>query len=226
MKIQKQLSALILTVVLMCAMGVNAYAHDVPDLNRRGTINITMQQGDIVVGGGTLTLYHVGTVKEDNGNYGFAFTGDFADCGKSLEDISSPELASDLADYAKQHNVLGNTQNIGEDGKISFADQELGLFLLVQNKAADGYMPMKPFLVSVPISEKDAYVYTVEVSPKVELEKASEPEPVTPTKPGAGTLPQTGQLKWPIPVLVVLGLGLFSAGWILRFGKKRNAYAK
>lgn len=36
-------------------------------------------------------------------------------------------------------------------------------------------------------------------------------------------LPQTGQLNWPIPVLVVVGLGLFAAGWILCLrGKKET----
>jgi hypothetical protein len=35
-------------------------------------------------------------------------------------------------------------------------------------------------------------------------------------------LPQTGQLNWPIPVLVILGLAMFSVGWNLRFGKRRR----
>ncbi len=35
-------------------------------------------------------------------------------------------------------------------------------------------------------------------------------------------LPQTGQLNWPIPVLVIFGLTVFSIGWNLRFGKIRR----
>jgi hypothetical protein len=38
----------------------------------------------------------------------------------------------------------------------------------------------------------------------------------------APKLPQTGQLNWPIPVLVVFGLTVFSIGWNLRFGKIRR----
>lgn len=45
--------------------------------------------------------------------------------------------------------------------------------------------------------------------------------PDTPDTPGEPGLPQTGQLNWPVPVLAVLGLVLFAAGWQLRFAKKR-----
>ena len=43
--------------------------------------------------------------------------------------------------------------------------------------------------------------------------------PITPSA-DAGILPQTGQLNWPVPVLTVAGLGLFLAGWLLRFGRQ------
>lgn len=50
--------------------------------------------------------------------------------------------------------------------------------------------------------------------------------PPHPPKPADPTLPDTGQLNWPIPVLVVLGLILFSLGWVLRFGKKKDGHEK
>ena len=37
---------------------------------------------------------------------------------------------------------------------------------------------------------------------------------------------EKGIKSWPIPVLVVLGLCLFSVGWILCFGRKKNSYEK
>lgn len=223
MRTQKRFLTLILAVVFLCAMSAAAYAYDVPDLNRKGTINITMNQGDSAVGGGTLTLYHVGAVQEDDGNYGFVFIDDFIDCDVSLEDISSPKLAEGLADYAKEHNVKGVSQSIGEDGKLSFENLELGLYLLVQNKAANGYAAIKPFLVSIPINENGIYVYTVDASPKMELDR--EPKPDNPVKPSEPSLPQTGQMNWPVPILAVSGMLLFSIGWVLRFGRKRNDYA-
>ncbi len=39
-----------------------------------------------------------------------------------------------------------------------------------------------------------------------------------------GRLPQTGQLNWPVPVLVILGLLFFSVGWKLCFGEKKECH--
>lgn len=35
-------------------------------------------------------------------------------------------------------------------------------------------------------------------------------------------LPQTGQLNWPVPVLAILGMGMFFFGWMLRYGRKKQ----
>lgn len=45
--------------------------------------------------------------------------------------------------------------------------------------------------------------------------------PDDPTKP-TEKLPQTGQLNWPIPLLVVMGVGLFAMGWILCFKNRTS----
>ena len=38
----------------------------------------------------------------------------------------------------------------------------------------------------------------------------------TPSDTSSGTLPQTGQLNWPIPVLAVAGILLFAFGWMMQ----------
>lgn len=226
MQLQKRLFSLLLAVTLLLAVSAAAYAHEAPDLSRPGSIQITMHQGETVVGGGTLTLYRVGAVREDDGNYSFVLTGDFTGCGEALTEVQSAGLAKKLAQYARNHSLTGTTKTIGTDGKASFPELEPGLYLLVQNKAAGGYQAAEPFLVSVPLLEDGRYLYDVDASPKVELVK----EPATPTtnppKPTEPSLPQTGQLNWPVPVLVVSGLGLFSAGWALRSGKKKDSDEK
>lgn len=260
MPTRKRLFALFIAAMMMCSMSIAALAHDVPDLSRRGSIHIVMRHGEKTVPGGTLTLYRVGAVHEDDGNYSFVLTDAFAGSGSSLEDIESAGLAKELADYAKAQGISGITQKIAKDGTVSFSDLEPGLYLLVQHSAAEGYYNADPFLVSVPMMEDGIYVYDVDASPKVELKKEpetpeesetseetetpeepetpKEPEkpgiPETPANPGSPpaqeetelTLPQTGQLNWPIPVLVVMGLCLFSAGWVLRFGRKRDDHEK
>lgn len=223
---RKRLLTLMLAAVMLWAVALTVFAHEVPDMTRKGSIQIAMHLGGEPVGGGSLTLYRVGAVREDNGNFTFALCDDFTDCTVSLENLQAQELAGALADYAADHQITGTRQEIGADGKISFQDLELGLYLLVQDQAAPGCSKAEPFLVSVPIMEEGAYVYDVDASPKVELEKEPVPSTsdpgTTPSTEPDPNLPQTGQLNWPIPVLAVLGLFLIAIGWALCLSRKKS----
>lgn len=223
---------MLLAVLLLCAIDVTAYAHDVPDISKKGSISVTVLYDNQPVSGGTLTLYKVGNIKENDGDYSFGLTADFIGSGVKLTDISSADLAVALENYAVKQGCDGIEKEIGKDGKISYSELDLGLYLLVQNKAADGYNKMTSFLVSIPMNENGVYIYDVDASPKAELEKEPAPEtdettppktppttpPTTPPKT-PNRLPQTGQLNWPIPVLVISGMIVFALGWILRFGR-------
>ena len=140
----------------------------------------------------------------------------FAGSKVSLEEVSSAQLANTLAAYAKDHKLSGTAKDVDKDGEIAFTGLELGLYLLVQHKAAKGYETAAPFLVSVPMEEDGVLRYDVDASPKVELEKEPEPTSTTPPAPTDPRLPYTGQLNWPVPVLTVLGLGLLALGLALR----------
>ena len=52
MKLQKRLSALVLSVLLLGGMCVNVRAHDVPDISRKGSISVEMTYEDQPVPGG------------------------------------------------------------------------------------------------------------------------------------------------------------------------------
>ena len=250
MRLQYRISALLTALLLSMLLCIPASAHAVPDDTKSGScsITVTMRRNDTLVPGGSLTLYRVGEVREHDGDYTFQPTGDFAACGESFEDLRSPDqIASRLAEYALKNNANGTTKRIdSRTATVTFDNLEFGLYLLVQYQAASGYYNVSPFLVSVPYLENDAYLYRVDASPKVtptpkpgDSKPPTNPSqptdpttptnptnPTNPTTPGKPTLPYTGQLNWPIPVLVVLGLVLFSAGWMLRFGKKKDSYEK
>ena len=224
MKYIKQIFSLLLAFFLLHMASVIAYAHEVPDENRKGTVTVEMEYDGKAVAGGTLTAYRVGQIQEYDGNYSFAETDAMAAFTGSYEDVASAELAESIAAFVEgnQLSAYGTAKN--QNGKAVFTDLELGLYLIVQTEASEGYEPLKPFLVAVPMNEGGHYVYEVSAEGKFQLHQKL--KPTTPTTPSEPTLPQTGQLKWPIPVLVVLGLSLFSAGWVLRFGRKKNGYEK
>ena len=105
-----------------------------------------------------------------------------------------------------------------ENGVVTFDGLELGLYLILQTKTISGFEKITPFLVSVPLWDKDHYLYEISVSEKFELKKTLS----TLDKPGP-TLPQTGQVNWPVPVLLTLGLVLIVSGATLR---RKSKYAQ
>ena len=237
----KRLSLLLACIVLFCATAMTAYAQEVPDLTQRGSIEITMKKDDAVISGGSLTLYRIGEIQEEDGDYSFRLIGNFLQSGLSLEDIQSPELAVNLAEYADSTN--GEKKDIDSQGYVAFTELEPGLYLLIQEDAAEGYVKLRPFLVKLPEWVNGTYLYQIQAGPKVEPVPEVTPTPIptpTPTARPSGdnqppavtatptptpqppTLPQTGQLNWPVPVMAVLGLWIFAMGWILRFGKKKD----
>ena len=166
----KKLSALLLTLAMLAAMSTTAFAVEVPDPNRNGSISLKMEYDGKAVSGGALTAYRVGEISEDDGNYSFALSLEFAASGADLSDLSSA-TAQKLADFAKKQNLTGTTETIGTDGEALFSNVKPGLYLIIQSKAASGYEAVSPFLVSVPMNEDGVYIYDVDATPKVETLK-------------------------------------------------------
>ena len=229
---RKAILSLLGTVLILSNMTMGAKAaHPVPDLTAGGSIHVTLKAGKETPEGGTLRFYRVGEIREEEGNYSFQLTGPFAGAKVSLENPQSPELAADLSAYAQTNKIPGADVKL-EDGKAVYTvpGGQLGLYLVSQPQACQGYEALSAFVISVPNLEGDSYRYQVEASPKMgELQKeetippTTAPDtPTTPAEPGP-KLPQTGQLNWPVPVLTVLGLILFTAGWILR---RRGKYSE
>lgn len=236
---KKLLTGMICIMLIM--MGNPVFAHEIPDLDQTGSIEITMDYDGTRVSGGELSLYRVGDIEEDDGNYRFVLSESFENSGLLLDEVSSAELAGQLAEYAQKNTDALKVAAIDEKGMAYFRDLKPGLYLIIQSVPAEGYYPADPFLVSIPMLEDGKYVYHVDASPKIELEKEENPPVPTPTptptptpgeptpEPGTPTpsietpepeLPYTGQLLWPIPVLAGGGLLLIIIGWMIR--RKEN----
>ncbi|MCI7808750.1 hypothetical protein MR626_05620 [bacterium] len=219
---KKHLITLLTALVLLSCLPVSASAKDVPKPGKPGSITVTMRSGSKIVAGGELTAYRVGRVADDGDyNYSFVPTGVFTDWGTDFGDLNSAEqsakTAESLASHVKNHKITGVKKTVGKDGKVTFPDLEQGLYLLVQTKAASGYSAVNPFLVSVPYLKDGRYIYEVDATSKTELEPQPSTTPGNPSTPGE-KLPQTGQLWWPVPVLLAAGLLFVVLGLVKRRG--------
>ena len=209
----------LLALLFLLALPLSAAAaHAVPDESRNGhcSITVSMSYKGRAVGGGTLALYKVGDVAEDDGNYSFVPVEEIQADIPKFGDIESPDLAGRLAALeGKLTPVTSNPVTVDRDGNATFSNLTFGLYLVVQKTAASGYGKTAPFLVSVPYLYADEYQYHVTSQPKTDLEREVKPTAPPPTG-GWNQLPQTGQLWWPVPVLACAGLGCIAVGLFRR----------
>ncbi len=209
----------LLALLFLLALPLSAAAHAVPDESRNGhcSITVSMTYKEKAVRGGKLALYKVGDVAENDGNYSFVPVKEIQGDIPKFGDIQSPELAGKLAKLEKKLTpVTADPVTVGKDGKATFSDLTFGLYLVVQKTAASGYRKIAPFLVSVPYLYRDEYQYEVTSQPKTDLEQEVKPTSPPSSGGGGGKLPQTGQLWWPVPVLVCAGLGCIAVGLLRR----------
>lgn len=222
--------AMLLLTVLVGLSGLTAYAHDVPDESKKGSITVDFEYDSKAVTGGRLALYRIAKVRQTDGNYDFENLPEFAGFHKDMSDLTSAELARCLADFVNSHNILPVDTRDNRTGSVTFLELSHGLYLVVQVEAASGYEAVQPFLVTVPMLEDGHYVYDVNAYGKTALKKAkTDPAGTSPTgtvprgTAPAGGLPQTGQLNWPIPVLALTGCVLILIGLAC---SRKNDYDK
>lgn len=223
--------AVVGAMVLSAAVAVGASASgEWIDLNKKGSISVTMHDSkNTAIAGGEMTLYKVADVHlENEADLSFVLTNGFAASGVKESELTEKNFnASALVSKFQKgitSTAVSTKAEIGKDGKVSFSNLDLGIYLLVQNKAADGYNAVNPFLVTVPMQENGSYIYTVDATPKVEAATAAPTvTPAPTTVPTTGNkLPQTGQLDWPVPVMACMGVLLFSLGFYMQQKEKRE----
>ena len=201
------------------------YAGTAPNLSRKGSVSISFQDKGTAVAGGELCLYPIAYAFDEDGDFLYEYTNGLENCGIDLGNLEDSKLASRL-EAALSDKAQKTTAAVGSDGKAVFSDLTPGLYLLKQTKAADGYEKVSSFLVSVPQKDGESWIYDVDASPKMETlsekPETSKKTSKTPTGKTAATLPQTGQLNWPIPILAIAGLSLLLIGRELSREKKTH----
>ena len=219
----KRLFSLLLVVAVLLCQPLMTYAHDYVQMDKTDcSIELLVRYAGEDITGGTLTAVRIGYVDEDDGNYCFRQVM----TNEALEELS-PALSNELADFyynnKDNYDFYTQTQPV-VNGKATFSGLSVGLYLIVQNEAAEGFSKLSPFLVSIPYMEDGQYQYHLTAAVKSELEREPEPTPTPPPPSPPPNLPHTGQLNWPVPVLATAGLGLFVLGFVLR--KKEEPYEK
>ncbi len=227
---------LLLSLLLAVSLAVPAWAAEGIDMSRLGSITVTLKLPGGLDSYGTLTLYRVADIVYDHvddpdvrgDERGYQFVpvsalkvsdGFF----RNLDKTDLPEETAKQVLRAEKENRMDSYDSVvikynphSKRAEAKFRDLELGLYLAVQKTPADGYYELSPFLISVPYASDGKYVYDVTAAAKSELKKVPEEIPTPPS------IPQTGQLNWPVPTLAAAGILLVAIGWVLRNRKQEE----
>ncbi len=210
----KCFSLMLVIVLSICIFSITASAEPI-DYNKKGSIAVSMKYNGESITSGSFTIFQVASLKWNIDKYDFKYTEQFSECGIGFEKLDSDTTAKNYANFVEQSSIEGTKLNLNEYGIAVFTDLPVGLYLVIQEDSADGYEKADPFLITLPIGGEDGWVYELDASPKLEIEGK-------PKKPPSD-ITQTGQLKWPIPVLAISGIAVFTLGWALWFSKRKSS---
>ena len=187
-----------------------AYGNEVADISREGSIQISLknEQGknisDI-----ELSLYKVADVRVDNG-YIFEYAQEFASLQADIDtNLAKVEYINQLSDYVKKNQVPALAKINTSSSTVAFEHLPMGLYLVAQTNQVPGYASTNPFLITIPFRHEDGSLsYDVDATPKTSiLQKVEEAKVIRDKR-----LPQTGQLWWPVWVLLGVGIILCTLG--------------
>ena len=194
-----------------------------------------------VMSGGEMSLYTVGAAAlGDTGYYFDTSAGRFSGTAEAdmIPGLDSKELSEQNADLARRLSAYTSSMEADrtatiENGEAAFTGLRPGLYLIVMTKADSTGAKVTPFLMSVPDESGNC---NIKAQPKPEIEPRTTPLPtpvptltppplpsLTPPAPTPapeptgkpGELPYTGQLWWPVPVLLAAGILLVAAGIVI-----------
>ena len=124
------------------------------------------------------------------------------------------EKAKALAYYCEKNGYYTDSAVTDANGTLKFGDLSVGLYLVARTKTApsNGDFVTDPLLVFIPQSVNGEAIYDVTATPKFSYVGGDTPQPTDDRTPPDDSLPQTGQLMWPVTLLSVLGCFLILGG--------------
>ena len=216
-----------LAVLMLVGMALQAAAEvQVIDTERTDcsiVLSLTYKDGSAVknMTGGKLSIYKVAGVTSGDKGYVYDVSeGSFSSAAElsGLSSMTQKQLDAKNASLAESlSGKTGGASAAGtasvKDGLAEFTGLSAGLYLVVQSAKSDGEREINPFLISIPGKETEKDRYNVNASPKMgKIQKETTPPPKDNTPPSGGKLPQTGQLWWPVAVLLAAGVILLGVG--------------
>lgn len=150
-----------------------ANASDVPDLTKNASLSFTLvdRKTNKAIENAKYRLYFVAMASSYENDVKYDFLSGFDKSGVDINsNLSNAYIAVHLASFAKQNAISYTQKQTDSNGYIVFDSLSCGIYLVVPDGAADGYMQGEPFMVTIPLkNESNAqWEYDVNALPKIE----------------------------------------------------------
>lgn len=187
------ISILTVFMLVLCCIPFCAFAAENIDMNKHGSISITVNSPDKKepIKGLKLSFYRVADIVSENGQLKYVLADSYEESHISLEVNSNGELkegaARALDNYAKAKGIKGMNASTNDNGVAFVENCKAGLYLVSAGDMPNDlpYGDLVPFLISLPVLSADGktWEYSVSANPKVPL------TPETTTNPDGTTTP-------------------------------------
>lgn len=206
-KKSKLVTIIAIFMLLVLNISVFAYATEEGKINFVAVESTTKES----ISNLTVNIYKIGVKNE---NEDFEYSEGFEGSNLDVNTFTESNINT-IKEYALKNAKPVYSQTTDAKGTFTISNLQVGAYLLVQSSNTDKYT-MQTMLVQIPeVNGNSEFNYNVTVKPKV----VNNPVIPTPGQPAPekvtdNVLPYTGVLSWPIPVLVIVGIVIFSIGWL------------
>lgn len=207
--------SVIVSVMLSCVLSVTA-AEEHGSLTLRCVFSV--EGGKRILSGDEYSLVKISDalITESSVSYRTLRQFEDYDCDWKVQPASIMNAkAKALAFFCEKEHLYTSTAVTDKNGELRFDELDLGLYLVARTRTdpANEDFITDPLLVFIPGIVNGEVIYDVVSTPKFSY--SSQVIPDDPKTSSDGSLPQTGQLMWPVTVLAVLGCFLILGGSLL-----------
>lgn len=164
----KKIIKLIVLIISLCVFSkVTAHEQNVIDLTKKGSISISLISSEKdKVSGAEITIYKLADATIKNNNLNFVFNEKLNTC---KENIERGILTNNELECVLNNKIDGINDITDKDGKVTFNNLDLGLYLIMQKNDVKNFSKIKSFLLSIPTIENNKWIYDINGTPKIEI---------------------------------------------------------
>lgn len=158
---------ILLVFLLLGITNVNATSNIV-DISKKGSLNIRLSTNNSeVIKDTEITIYKVGEAAIENSNLIFKNVLEIDSC--KIDFTKDKNITSSMVECIQNTSVKKETNKTDRDGKVSFTNLDLGLYLVVQASDVKGYSKIDPYLAMIPREIDNNWTYDIVSMPKTEI---------------------------------------------------------